>query len=122
MQLNKGVSIYGTVPRPPVGYGPPKGMGYGIWEILNHLAGNQLSGHTKVWLMGGYGLRQRRLYSDRSADRIQKDVLVVAGSVPHSKSSECLLFDERAFRSCKRLSDDSWLTEVNHGPKLVASS
>jgi len=41
-----------------MGYGPPKGMGYGIWERLVHLAGNRLGGHIKVWLMGGYGLLQ----------------------------------------------------------------
>ena len=41
-----------------MGYGPPKGMDYGIWESLVCLAGNQLSGHEKVWLMGGYGLSQ----------------------------------------------------------------
>jgi hypothetical protein len=35
-----------------------KGMGYGIQESLFHLAGNQLSGHEKVWVMGGYGLSQ----------------------------------------------------------------
>jgi len=35
-----------------------KGMGYGIWESLVHLAGNQLGGHEKVWVMGGYGLLQ----------------------------------------------------------------
>ncbi|KAF8233965.1 hypothetical protein L208DRAFT_1552968 [Tricholoma matsutake] len=33
-------------------------MDYGIWESLVHLAGNRLSGHKKVWLMGGYGLSQ----------------------------------------------------------------
>jgi len=41
-----------------MGYGPPKGMGYGIWERLVHLAGNRLGGHIKVWLTGGYGLLQ----------------------------------------------------------------
>jgi hypothetical protein len=50
LQINKGVPIYGTFPRPP--------MGYGIWERLVHLAGNRLGGHMKVWLMGGYGLSQ----------------------------------------------------------------
>ena len=34
------------------------GMGYGIWESLAHLAGNQLGGHEKVWVMGVYGLSQ----------------------------------------------------------------
>ena len=34
------------------------GMGYGIWESLAHLAGNRLSGHEKVWVMGVYGLSQ----------------------------------------------------------------
>jgi hypothetical protein len=32
------------------------GMGYGVWESLVHLAGNQLGGHEKVWVMRGYGL------------------------------------------------------------------
>ena len=41
-----------------MGYDPPKGMGYGIWESLVHLAGNRLGGHEKVWVMGGYGLSQ----------------------------------------------------------------
>jgi hypothetical protein len=41
-----------------MGYGPPKGMDYGIWESLVRLAGNRLGGHEKVWLMGGYGLSQ----------------------------------------------------------------
>ena len=40
-------------------------------------------------------------YSDRSNDRIQEDVLVVPGSVPHGEAFERLLFDERAFRGCK---------------------
>jgi hypothetical protein len=31
-------------------------MGYGVWESLVYLAGNRLSGHEKVWVMGGYGL------------------------------------------------------------------
>ena len=35
-----------------------KGMGYGIWESLVHLAGNRLGGHEKVWVTGGYGLLQ----------------------------------------------------------------
>jgi len=47
------VSIYGTFPCPPMGYGPPKGMDYGIWERLVHLAGNRLGGHINVWLTGG---------------------------------------------------------------------
>ena len=34
------------------------GMGYGLWESLAHLAGNRLSGHKKVWVMGVYGLSQ----------------------------------------------------------------
>ena len=34
------------------------GMGYGIWESLAHLAGNQLGGHEKVWVTGVYGLSQ----------------------------------------------------------------
>jgi len=58
VQINNGVSIYGTFPHPPMGYGPPKGMDYGIWERLVLLAGNQLSGHIKVWVTGGYGLLQ----------------------------------------------------------------
>ncbi|KAF8237354.1 hypothetical protein L208DRAFT_1247801 [Tricholoma matsutake] len=33
-------------------------MGYGIWGSLVHLARNRLSGHEKVWVMGGYGLLQ----------------------------------------------------------------
>jgi len=41
-----------------MGYGPPNGMDYGIWESLVRLAGNRLGGHEKVWLMGGYGLSQ----------------------------------------------------------------
>ena len=41
-----------------MGYGPQKGMGYGIWESLVHLAENRLGGHRKVWVMGGYGLSQ----------------------------------------------------------------
>ena len=56
MKINNGMSIYGTFPRPPMGYGPQKGMGYGIWERLVHLAGNRLGGHIKVWVMGNYGL------------------------------------------------------------------
>jgi len=32
VQINKGVSTYGKFPCPPMGYGPQKGMGYGIWE------------------------------------------------------------------------------------------
>ena len=51
-------------------------------------------------------------YSHRSNDRIQEDVLVVPGSVPHGEAFERLLFDERAFRGCKTLSEDSRLTEV----------
>ncbi|KAF8226153.1 hypothetical protein L208DRAFT_1303375, partial [Tricholoma matsutake] len=42
----------------PMGYGPPNSMDYGIWESLVLLAGNQLGGHEKVWVMRGYGLSQ----------------------------------------------------------------
>ena len=30
----------------------------GLWDSLAHLAGNRLSGHEKVWVMGVYGLLQ----------------------------------------------------------------
>jgi hypothetical protein len=46
------------------------GMGYGVWESLVHLAGNQLGGHEKVWVMGGYGLLEVWVKTEATVKRL----------------------------------------------------
>ena len=57
------------------------GMGYGIWESLVHLAGNQLGGHEKVWVIGGYGLSQVWVKTETTVFHVCQEIELLPGTL-----------------------------------------